>query len=86
MRTLVKFLRAFAPLAALTLAIPAQAPAELLFRPGQPYVNYAYESYRAYDSILFGRDRTPQFDALGQFVMNGIDVFEMQEFRSIVID
>ena len=83
MRTLVKFLRAFAPLAALTLAIPAQAPAELLFRPGQPYVNYAYESYRAYDSILFGRDRTPQFDALGQFVMNGINVFEMQEFRSI---
>ena len=47
MRTLVKFLRAFAPLAALTLAIPAQAPADLLFRPGQPYVNYAYESCRA---------------------------------------
>lgn len=57
--------------------------AQLLFRPGEPYINYARESYRAYDSILFGRDRTPQFDALGQFVMNGINVFELQEFRSI---
>ncbi|MBT7860649.1 MAG: hypothetical protein HN712_10075 [Gemmatimonadetes bacterium] len=67
----------------LLLMMPVMAPAQLLFRPGEPYVNYAYESYRAYDSILFGRDRTPQFDALGQFVMNGINVFELQEFRSV---
>jgi hypothetical protein len=67
----------------LVLSIPGISTAQLLFRPGEPYVNYAYESYRAYDSILFGRDRTPQFDALGQFVMNGINVFELQEFRSI---
>lgn len=70
-------------LALLLLAMPVMAPAQLLFRQGEPYVNYAYESYRAYDSILFGRDRTPQFDALGQFVMNGINVFELQEFRSV---
>jgi hypothetical protein len=56
---------------------------QLLFKPGEPYVNYAYESYRHYESVLFGKDRTPQFDNLGQFVMNGVSVFELQEFRTI---
>lgn len=68
---------------ALLAALGAPLRAQLLFRPGEPYENYAYESYRAYDSILFGRERTPQFDALGQFVMNGISIFELEEFRSI---
>jgi hypothetical protein len=83
MRDPAKILRPIVALLTLIVAIPVSAPAQLLFRPGEPYVNYAYESYRAYDSIFFGRDRTPQFDALGQFVMNGINVFELQEFRSI---
>jgi hypothetical protein len=72
-----------AALLALFCLVPAGAGAQLLFREGEKYENYAFESYRSYDSILFGRDRTPQFDALGQFVMNGINVFELQEFRSI---
>ena len=61
----------------------APLAAQLLFKPGEPYVNYAYESYRSYESVVFGRDRKPQFDNLGQFVMNGVSVFELQEYRSI---
>ena len=57
--------------------------AQLLFRPGEPYINYAYESYRSYENLIFGRDRTPQFDPLGQFVLNGATVFQLQEFRTI---
>ncbi|MEE3235057.1 MAG: hypothetical protein VX294_12880 [Candidatus Latescibacterota bacterium] len=56
---------------------------DLLFKPGEPYVNYAYEGYRAYESLIFGRTRTPQFDNLGQFVMNGVSVFELKEYRTI---
>ena len=48
-----------------------------------PYINYAYESYRSYENLIFGRDRTPQFDPLGQFVLNGATVFQLQEFRTI---
>ncbi|MXX37695.1 MAG: hypothetical protein F4Z85_06385, partial [Gemmatimonadetes bacterium] len=61
----------------------AAAEAQLLFRPGEPYINYAYESYRSYENLIFGRDRTPQFDPLGQFVLNGATVFQLQEFRTI---
>ena len=57
--------------------------AQLLFKPGEPYVNYAYEGYRSYQHTLFARDRRPQFDNLGQFVMSGVNVFELQEFRTI---
>ena len=57
--------------------------AQLLFRGGEPYVNYAHEGYRPYESVLYGRDRTPQFDHLGQFVMSGTNVFELQQFHSI---
>ncbi|MEW6754525.1 MAG: hypothetical protein AB1505_26615, partial [Candidatus Latescibacterota bacterium] len=56
---------------------------QLLLRPGEPYLNYAYESYRGYESVVFGRDRRPQFDNLGQFVMNGVSVFQLQEYRTI---
>ena len=72
-----------AALFALLFAWGARAEAQMLFKPGEPYVNYAYEGYRAYESLIFGRDRTPQFDNLGQFVMNGVSVFELQEFRTI---
>ena len=72
-----------AALFALLFAWGAPAEAQMLFKPGEPYVNYAYEGYRAYESLIFGRDRTPQFDNLGQFVMNGVSVFELQEFRTI---
>ena len=57
--------------------------AQLLFRAGEPYTNYAYEGYWPYESLLYGRDRTPQFDHLGQFVMSGTNVFELQQFHSI---
>ncbi len=57
--------------------------ADLLFKPGEPYVNYAFEGYRAYESLIFGRTRAPQFDNLGQFVMNGVSVFELKEYRTI---
>lgn len=65
------------------LAGSAPLGAQLLFKPGEPYENYAYESYRSYESVVFGRDRRPQFDNLGQFVMNGVGVFELQEYRTI---
>ena len=70
-------------LMALLAAWGGRAEAQLLFKPGEPYVNYAFEGYRAYESLIFGRDRTPQFDNLGQFVMNGVSVFELREFRTI---
>ena len=57
--------------------------AQLLFRPGEPYVNYAYESYWPYQTVLYGKDRTPQFDNLGQFVMRGATVFEFQQYQTI---
>ena len=62
-------------------AAPSQA--QLLFRPGEPYVNYAYESYRSYQNLIFARDRLPVFDPLGQFVMNGTEVFKLQESRTL---
>ena len=57
--------------------------AQLLFRDGDPYVNYAHEGYWPYEAVLYGKDRTPQFDNLGQFVMSGTNVFELQQFHSI---
>ena len=57
--------------------------AQLLFRAEEPYVNYAREGYWPYQSLLYGRDRTPQFDNLGQFVMSGTNVFELQQFHTI---
>ena len=65
----------------LTTVYPVRG--DLLFKPGESYVNYAYEGYRAYESLIFGRTRTPQFDNLGQFVMNGVSVFELKEYRTI---
>ena len=56
-----------------------QTDAQLLFRQGEPYTNYAFEGYRAYESLIFGRTRSPQFDNLGQFVMNGVSVYELNE-------
>ena len=76
----------FAVLAATVLVQALPVDGQLIFGRGkkeEPYVNYAYESYRAYESVIFGRDRTPKFDNMGQFVMRGIDVFELQEFRTI---
>jgi hypothetical protein len=70
---------------ALTASVHPSA-AQLLHGQGkkeEPYLNYAYESYRPYENVVFGRDRTPKFDNMGQFVMRGIDVFELQEFRTI---
>ncbi|HIE04780.1 MAG TPA: hypothetical protein EYP61_08480 [Candidatus Latescibacteria bacterium] len=72
----------FASVVAL-LILGSSSHAQLLFKGGEPYVNYAYEGYRPYESVLFGRDRRPQFDELGQFLMNGIRVFELREFRTI---
>ena len=60
-----------------------QTDAQLLFRQGEPYTNYAFEGYRAYESLIFGRTRSPQFDNLGQFVMNGVSVYELNEYRTI---
>ncbi len=57
--------------------------AQLLFRPGEPYVNYASESYWPYQTVLYGKDRTLQFDNLGQFVMRGATVFEFQQYQTI---
>ena len=56
--------------------------AQLLFRSAEPYANYAYEGYWPYESVVYGRDRTPQFDNLGQFVMSGSSVFELQQLHS----
>ena len=67
----------------LTLAYGAAVDAQLIIRNTEPYRNYAYEGYRPYESLVFGRDRTPQFDNMGQFVMNGVNVFELQEFRTL---
>lgn len=83
MNSIRRHIRYIAVLVPLALLGWAAAEAQLLFKPGEPYVNYAYESYRSYENLIFGRDRTPQFDPLGQFVMNGATVFKLQEFRSI---
>ena len=70
---------------ALLLTCPGGRPleAQLLFRAGEPYVNYAREGYWPYETVLYGKDRRPQFDNLGQFVMSGTKVFELQQFHSI---
>ena len=72
------------PLAILLLlgALGTPLSAQLLFRSLEPYANYAYEGYWPYESVVYGRDRTPQFDNLGQFVMNGSSVFELQQLHS----
>ena len=70
---------------ALVLAVAFSLPAwaQLTIRNTEPYLNYAYEGYRPYESLVFGRDRTPQYDNMGQFVMNGVNVFKLQEFRTL---
>ncbi len=68
---------------ALVLACGTAVDAQLIIRNTEPYRNYAYEGYRPYESLVFGRDRTPQFDNMGQFVMSGVNVFELQEFRTL---
>ncbi|MEE2657867.1 MAG: hypothetical protein VX733_05130 [Candidatus Latescibacterota bacterium] len=62
---------------------PQPATAQLLYKPGEPYVNYAHESYRSYQNMIFSRDRLPVFDPLGQFVMNGTEVFRLDESRTL---
>ena len=73
------------PVLTMLLACLSSQPsaAQLLFRAEEPYVNYASEGYWPYQSLLYGRDRTPQFDHLGQFVMSGTNVFELQQFHTI---
>ena len=67
----------------LIAVLSGQAGAQLLFKHGEAYTNYAFEGYRAYESLIFGRTRSPQFDNLGQFVMNGVSVYELNEYRTI---
>ncbi len=54
----------------------------LLYRPGPlTYDNYGMESYRAWPRNILTRQANPIYDEFGSFLVNGVEVYRMQETR-----
>ena len=68
----------------LIAVLSGQAGAQLLFKHGED-TNYAFGRCRAYESLIFGHARSPQFDNAGQFVMNGVSVCELNEYARLTL-
>ena len=56
----------------------------LLYRPGLlTYDNYGIEGYRPWPRNVLTRTANPVYDEFGQFLVNGVEVYRMQETRRL---
>lgn len=55
---------------------------QLLFDEDQTYESYARQGYRPYTAGVFGRTTRNVYDELGTFLMDGVQVYELDEGRT----
>jgi hypothetical protein len=69
---------------ALCLLLASWRPAggQLLYDAPEEYDNYARIGYRPYTAGVFGRTTRNVYDELGNFVMDGVEVFQLDESRT----
>ncbi len=66
----------------LTADLPAPASAQMLWNHEEwRYVNYARQGYRPYTGGVWSELRRPAFDELGNYLMQGVQVFRTEEAR-----
>ena len=64
------------------LAWAAPALGQLLYDAADRYESYARQGYRTYNSGIFGQVTRNRYDDLGNFVLDGVRVFELEEGRT----
>ncbi len=52
---------------------------QLLFRPGMEEENYGRNGYNKYGRSVVNRSANPKYDEFGNFLMNGVRIFEWNE-------
>ncbi len=57
-----------------------------LYQPGLEYENLAIDGYRRYGRSMMQRSTQPLYDAFGNFIADGIQVFHMRETRRSIKD
>lgn len=60
----------------------APGDAQLLYNAAEEYENYARQGYRPYTAGIFGRTTRNVYDELGNFLMDGVEVFQLDEGRT----
>lgn len=65
-----------------TLAWSTAALGQLLYDADEVYESYARQGYRAYNSGVFGQVTRNIYDDLGNLVLDGVGVFELDEGRT----
>ena len=55
---------------------------QLLYDAAEEYENYARQGYRPYTAGVFGRTTRNVYDELGNFLMDGVEVFQLDEGRT----
>ena len=68
--------------AVLLLGLGGPGGAQLLFDEDVAYENYAEQGYRPYTAGVFGRTTRNVYDQLGTFLMDGVQVYELDEGRT----
>ncbi len=63
--------------------LPEKGNAQLIYHPGEGYVNYGIEGYNQYGFSIINRQTNPVYDIFGNFIMNGMPVIRMDEYRTI---
>ena len=62
-------------------ALIGAASGQLLFDEEEDYVNYARQGYRPYTGGVWSELRRPVFDELGNYMMQGVDIYRTEEGR-----
>jgi len=57
------------------------AGGQLLYDEEEDYVNYARQGYRPYTGGVWSELRRPVFDELGNYMMQGVDIYRTEEGR-----
>ena len=63
------------------LVIAGGAAGQLLFKEKPRYENYGEQGYRQYGRGLVGRSTEYLFDEMGEFLMDGVEVYSLREDR-----
>ena len=63
------------------LVIAGEAAGQLLFKEKPRYENYGEQGYRQYGRGLVGRSTEYLFDEMGEFLMDGVEVYSLREDR-----
>lgn len=60
-----------------------RGPGLLLYRPGDGYLTYSREAYKQWPRSYLVRPEDLVFDELGNFLLEGIEVFRLRESRTL---